>query len=1321
VDARAVDLFGVTADRIVGRGVRIDVRQQGDLVTIRAARADVAGFDAFGVTTRQGVVHDLSVRIPKDRPVDIDIAVADLAGFDAFGITAAHARAGGLDMVAAPDGRFDFTSGGVTLAGVDAYGITADEAHTGPLRVGVAGEGGAVDVRIEGADVGDLEAFGVGAEHVAVPSVDVTAAPSGETDVVLPGLQVQDVEGQGVTVDRAAMPAEGGTVDGEGALPPRPVVSAAPSSEAAIGRLEVHVEPSGETDVTLGEIGLRGVGFYGITADHALVERVDVHVDADGLARVLGRAWIDRAEQVETDSELRDVDVAFDVTAPRVGDPTVIVDTHVGAHRLFGLVGDHGDARIRIVGDLLDGDVTLWRGGEAWVSVAGLHLDLATRALTVASAELRPSWRQQWRSEGPLSVVIRDDGFSDAHVVLVSDLGRIEVEGTAGLTGPLDVHVGVHELDLDALAELWPIALSGLDGKLTADLVASGTAEHPEVHAQIAGDQLFWEDRFRWLDVHGTVEVAGDVLTTDVHLGVAGQSLGAIVGTAPFHLDAQAARIESTGRADLRVVVDPGSLDRFEHLVPGLTLPEGQVSAALAVRGDLRDPELDLQGVVESEVVAGETLRLELDAERVASRLDVTADVYRGFQPVLMLTGSARTRIGEIMGWLLGGEPTPDWDDPSLYVEDVALTAELDELPVELIRDLAGLGLDVGGALSGAITLSGDPVRPTLHADVHGPLSLGEANADLALVVGSADLGYDLDLTLGQGDDTWVTARGRVPLSIDLTTPPASWAVSTWDVAVGGAGIPVAALGALDPGIVDARGRIVVSGLVRGKLLTPRPELQLALDGGEATILPIGLRVRELSLRGAVDAQAGERVAVRLEELRAVTRPTGTNLQNLTQAGPSRIEGKGSVVLEGFRLSTVRGELRLNEAWVVALDRSMLRASGELFVQGRWPELLLTGDLEVDQGSFELNIAELTAPAAIDVDPSITVHRAGVTWRREVVAKEPTLFDRLDLDVDLDLGRNTSLLLRVPLLDAFGAFGAALTRADVSARLGGQIHATMTDGDLSLVGIVEALSGTVSVLRGRFDIQQGSTITFYGGDYTNPQLDVRGSMSVSGGQIDLALLGPATSPTFTLNSSTWGNDVATLFTILLTGRAPDDLTGDQGRAALEAAGNLLLSSVLGNVSLGSVQVDASGAVRVGIPVYRTVFVETTYNPNARVDQNTITVQLEWSILPKLLLQAAYGNRRIFGNLVYELRLTTLCDKAREVYKLIPNADEVESVESSCHRIRQRIAEAGGVEAVEKAARERRARGRLVGSEPTVPLEPTLTPVRPPPPPTETTP
>ena len=262
------------------------------------------------------------------------------------------------------------------------------------------------------------------------------------------------------------------------------------------------------------------------------------------------------------------------------------------------------------------------------------------------------------------------------------------------------------------------------------------------------------------------------------------------------------------------------------------------------------------------------------------------------------------------------------------------------------------------------------------------------------------------------------------------------------------------------------------------------------------------------------------------------------------------------------------------------------------------------------------------------------MHR-GETSGSDARQEEPSLLDDLDIQFRLDLGLNTSTHIVMPVLDDLGAVGAQVTRADVEARVGGQLDVHLDRGVPDIGGELLLRNGEFALLRAQFAIDDESRVTFLGADYANPRLDIHGVMAVTGGTVEVDVGGTAGEPEVDFSSEEFGEDGA-LFTVF-TGQPPEDFSSQQARAAVEALSDLLLNSVLGGLNLGSVSVEADGTVTMGVPLYRTIYVQSLFKPAPKLNEDRVTVIAEWNILPKLLLTAAYGDRHIWGNLFWEIR------------------------------------------------------------------------------------
>ncbi len=82
---------------------------------------------------------------------------------------------------------------------------------------------------------------------------------------------------------------------------------------------------------------------------------------------------------------------------------------------------------------------------------------------------------------------------------------------------------------------------------------------------------------------------------------------------------------------------------------------------------------------------------------------------------------------------------------------------------------------------------------------------------------------------------------------------------------------------------------------------------------------------------------------------------------------------------------------------------------------------------------------------------------------------------------------------------------------------------------------------------------------------------------------------------------------------------------------------LLLNSVFSNLELGSLSIEPDGSVRVGLPLSDEVYAESLLDLQPSLDSNRVTLFLEWTMLPRLLLLTALGEKKSSAELLWEYR------------------------------------------------------------------------------------
>lgn len=864
-----------------------------------------------------------------------------------------------------------------------------------------------------------------------------------------------------------------------------------------------------------------------------------------------------------------------------------------------------------------------------------LAFDLRNSTLDAQRLLIQPVPGSVFRAEEPVKLRLAEEGggVREAVIALSGADGRVVITGDVGLYGGLASTIRVEELDLGVVSTLAELG-DPLEGKLTATLALEGPADRAELELSDLLLTGFDGD----IDVSGEVSGFGNRLYPRLTATVGGELLASVGGELPVQLDLADARLLPDESVDLDMALRAGRLDRLERWAGNL--PPGHASGAVRLSGTLGDADVTGAGVAELAAAGwSRPARVEWSVTRQGESLVYWADVFEGFDRRGSLKGTANTRAEEVFAWALADGPEPAWEDYDLYATALDGEMNLREVPASSLLSLMGSPMDVEGSVGGELSVAGSASRPVAQAHLRWLGGrIGEAELDRA----SLDLERDgetylptLAMQFTEGGSLFM--GGSVPLSVDLSKPDwREWQTGELDLSIGGEGLPLGLSSAVDPGIAGARGMVALSGTVEGTLERPEPDLTVELEDGRLDYLPLGLRIRGLSFLG----KANERL-ISLKTLEGHPVPLRRNLKSglievVEEGGGAPFEAKGSMRIEDFSPGAVQGSVTLDNALVSARDDQLLRLSGDIDISQRWPELLVKGRMRVEQGYISLDSASFFDTAPLRLDDNLLVLRSEsplLALRDEEEEDEPPLYQKFDVGIVFDMNRSVEADIVMPFLDDLGALGASITSADVSVRLDGEGRIAMHGGDVALLGEVEVVGGKVRVIQSNFDLESG-VISFIGDDFTNPALDLTGSMGVTGGQVDLRVGGTPTAPEIAFSSEDFP-DQQQILTILLTGRAPDE--GDAGAGAVQAAGGLLLQSVLGGTSLGGFSVEPDGTVSVGVPVAPSVFVRSTFSPQPEIDENNVSVIAEWALARKLVVEAAWGDQHSWGDLFWELR------------------------------------------------------------------------------------
>jgi autotransporter translocation and assembly factor TamB len=1009
--------------------------------------------------------------------------------------------------------------------------------------------------------------------------------------------------------------------------------------EISFERVDARISVAAGTQRTVvtGDLTAVRGEVYGVSLETVREPSLKVDVPYEGTLVVMGTA---RAETVRMPAvfDLDVVEGPWEVRLAPTGGQVVAATVDVGAHSLLDTVaGSAGMASIRMEDTELEFGVALFDGGLHTAEVAGTF-QLETSAIRLPRLRLEPVRGHWYMAERPATFRLTEQGgIADADIILVGDRGqRLEVLGALGTSGPLDGSVRVDAFDVGLLADLYPDSLAHLTG--TADLEAdlSGAADAAVVEGRVAATGTWVEGVAEPLAVIGTFAGRDDALELDLSSALDGVPLAAVRGEIPVRLDLAAPALDPDGRVDLELNLRPGPLTRFQPFLQS-ALPAGHASGQVAVRGTLRDPDLDL-AVVADAAVAGWSApaRAEFGARRRGAEVAWWGDLFEGHARRAAVDGGGTTQVREVLAWALDVGPEPDLGDYAVWVDDLRTDLQLLGLPAASLAGMSGYPVDLGGALKGAIRLAGSPNTPVVSTE----LEWVEARVgDVMLEGGSLALephesGYALDLRLlyQQGH---VLLYGDVPVYLDLRKDPVAWVVGDLDLHLDSTDLPLGVAAALVEDLEVTAGQVNFEGVIAGSILDPRPDLVMTLEGGRLSYAPSGLRYNDVEGEIRLTRDQVELVAFSLltEQIRFSRRLFGAATEALRGDRPHLV-AEGSIDLVEWSPTEVRGTVVLDGMFATATPDQVIRLSGEVAASGTWPEVEIDGDLRLDDGWVLLDSAAFLQEGPMEFDDRLTIHRPGVAVPTPAeTPDEPSLYESFRIQLDAALERNLELVVFFPFLTTYGEIGAALTTAEMTVRVGGDVDVTLEGGELITSGSVEVIDGEVTVFRSKFTLQEGR-VDFLGNPY-NPILDLNARMDVGSTYVEMRIQGSAEEPEVEFSSPDYSDD-SQILTMLLTGQEPQNLSAGQGVAADQALVSLLLSSVFGGSKIRSFSIEADGTVRVGLPTgrFRT---ELVYSMTQELDENQYAVDFEIPIWRKLVLDGLVGDRESWMDVFWELR------------------------------------------------------------------------------------
>jgi hypothetical protein len=646
---------------------------------------------------------------------------------------------------------------------------------------------------------------------------------------------------------------------------------------------------------------------------------------------------------------------------------------------------------------------------------------------------------------------------------------RFSATGSIGLTTPTTQPLSFSLVAPD-LAALRPIIPGGdtlpdLAGSLTARGTLVGTVRNPTVTARGNARGLRY----------GTM--AAGTLAFDVS--------GLRSGTA------------WTGRATLDGTALEFGGQRLDALRLATDVTPARATFSFSAR---RDPETDI-------AAAG---TLELD----------------GLAPTGAIFDTLALRLGDTR-WQLVQRARLGWGERGLAVENFALQRadggrgriEADgTLPPSGVADLR-IGItdleladvrrlapnaaaipEIGGALTLQAAITGPVASPLIALDARvDSLLLRGFRLDRMTLVGRYDAGR-MNLTGGAqlGGRQVLDLRAGIPMVVSL-----GGTIPQFELARDGEltgtltadSLPLALMAAAVPTLEDGEGVARAQVSVTGTLRRPRVSGGAVLNGGAFTVIPLGVRWTGIAGQLSLDGNL-----VRLDSLVARTGNGTARVDGTVRLDdPQRPDVYVRVFMDGFQVINRR-------------DVAELEADARLAISGRYPSVVATGNVRIEDGTIFL--------------PEFGAEREGDILGAEVgeigadTVSAPSGASALFAALrprNLRVGIGDNVWLQSP---------------DARIQIGGDLLVDQPPGSptYAVFGDLEARRGTYTLAIGpierEFEIRSG-LVRFYGTPEFNPGLDILAEYQVRdpelGGEdvtVQVRLTGTVQNPQVALTANT---------------------------------------------------------------------------------------------------------------------------------------------------------------------------------------------------------
>jgi translocation and assembly module TamB len=519
------------------------------------------------------------------------------------------------------------------------------------------------------------------------------------------------------------------------------------------------------------------------------------------------------------------------------------------------------------------------------------------------------------------------------------------------------------------------------------------------------------------------------------------------------------------------------------------------------------------------------------------------------------------------------------------------------------MADLGALLLEprvLGGILNGTGQVAGDSGNRRISGKVSVANGLVEGFRfeSLDASVRLAESRLSVDALLRQAPGAELTVRGELATSAEGTSgdEPLSLDVKT-------KGIDLALLDAVSDVTEGAAGRLLVDLHVTGTAAAPRLAGSLNVQNGIFTVATTGMQYSSATLDVLFEG----------DQLRI-------NTLSLLDENGERLDGSGTLGIEGRRVQAVDLTLRANEFKILGNELGELSVDTTLNVYGTVLAPKIAGLVRVHAGRLEVD-------ALVDRFTSNAYALPPVETKSEASAAADRTGPTLDLTVQVP----GNLILRgrdIRPADSAVALG------DLNVTVGGDFSLRqVAGGEPVLLGTVTAVRGTYGFQGRRFDVLRDGIIAFRGERPIDPSLDLQAERVVSGIVAHVNIGGTMRSPSLVLSSRP-PLEEADILSLILFNEPVNRLGSGQRDALGERAVGLASGFVVSPISdtlehaldvdlfeLEAVTEGGGPAITLGEQVGERLFVRVRQTFGA---QDTTEFRLEYQLAEFLRLQGSFS-------------------------------------------------------------------------------------------------